>query len=139
MLIFLQTGSALRTLEVEPSMQVSALLTDLSEAALSFGGRPLRSELTLGDYGVMSGSTLEAAESLEGGKKKKKAYTTPKKKKHAHKKEKLAVLKIYKVDSAQKVTRARRPCQVCGSGVFMAKHKTRFYCGKCHVTVAFKS
>lgn len=139
MLIFLQTGSTLKSLEVEPGLQVSALLAELEEAALSFGGRPLRSELTLGDYGIMSGSTLEAVETLEGGKKKKKAFTTPKKKKHVHKKEKLAVLKIYKVDSAQKVTRTRKPCQVCGNGVFMAKHKNRFYCGKCHITVAFKS
>lgn len=138
MLIFLQTGSSLRSLEVVPCTPVAALLADLEEAALSFGGRPLRSELTLADYGVMPGSTLEVQESLEGGKKKKKQFTTPKKKHHVHKKEKLAVLKIYKVDSAQKITRTRKPCQVCGNGVFMAKHKNRFYCGKCHITVAFK-
>ena len=73
---------------------------------------------------------------LRGGgkKRKKKVYTTPKKIKHKHKTVKLAVLSYYKVDDDGKVTKLRRECDnpTCGAGVFLANHKDRFYCGKCH-------
>ena len=138
MLIFVQTPAGLKSLDVSPSLSVAELTTELAAPSLSFAGRPLRTSFLLSDYGVTAGSTISTVESLDGGKKKKKAYTTPKKKKHVHRKEKLAVLKIYKVDSAQKVSRTRKTCATCGQGVFMAKHKNRFYCGKCHLTVAFK-
>lgn len=33
----------------------------------------------------------------------------------------------------------RKNCQRCGDGVYMSQHKqngkTRFYCGKCHMTI----
>jgi ribosomal protein S27AE len=33
----------------------------------------------------------------------------------------------------------KRTCQRCGDGVYMAQHKqgnkTRYYCGKCHMTI----
>ena len=77
-----------------------------------------------------------------GGKKhKKKTYTTPKKKDHVKRKEKLAVLKFYKIDSAGKVTALRRECSnpMCGPGTFMAQHKDRQYCGKCHTTYKFEA
>ena len=65
---------------------------------------------------------------LRGGgkKRKKKQYTTPKKNKHKRKKEKLRVLKYYKVDDSGKVTRLRKECPVAGPGHFMANHKVRF-------------
>lgn len=75
---------------------------------------------------------------LGGGKKrKKKTYTKPKKIKHKHKKEKLAVLKYYKVGGDGKIERVRRECpeEVCGPGVFMAAHTDRFYCGRCALTL----
>ena len=28
----------------------------------------------------------------------------------------------------------RKFCTRCGDGVYMAEHKDRFYCGKCHMT-----
>ncbi len=28
----------------------------------------------------------------------------------------------------------KKPCPRCGPGVFLANHKTRVYCGKCHYT-----
>ena len=28
--------------------------------------------------------------------------------------------------------RKNKSCPKCGSGVFMAKHANRFYCGNCH-------
>ena len=69
---------------------------------------------------------------MEGGAKgKKKKQTTKKaKKKHVHKKEKLRILKCYKVDG-EKVVRLRRMCEVCPPGTFLAEHEDRLYCGRC--------
>ena len=70
--------------------------------------------------------------SLEGGAKgkKKKKETKKTKKKHVHKKEKLRILKCYKVDG-DKVARLRRMCEVCPPGTFLAEHEDRLYCGRC--------
>ncbi|ORZ06955.1 ribosomal protein S27a-domain-containing protein [Absidia repens] len=108
---------------------------------LSYGGKSLVDGGLL-DFGVQDNSTLHLnAELLGGGKKrKKKTYTTPKKIKHKRKKVKMAILKFYKVDEAGKITRLRRECPTatCGAGVFMAWHKDRQYCGKCHLTYVFQ-
>ena len=39
-----------------------------------------------------------------------------------------------------KVTRLRKECQEpsCGPATFMAIHKNRYYCGKCHNTLVFQ-
>ena len=76
--------------------------------------------------------TVQLIISLEGGAKgKKKKQTTKKaKKKHVHKKEKLRILKCYKVDG-EKVVRLRRMCEVCPPGTFLAEHEDRLYCGRC--------
>ena len=70
--------------------------------------------------------------SLEGGAKgkKKKQANKKAKKKHVHKKEKLRILKLYKVDG-EKVVRLRRMCEVCPPGTFLADHEDRLYCGRC--------
>ena len=75
--------------------------------------------------------------SLEGGAKGKKKKATQKKtkKKHVHKKEKLRILKCYKVDG-EKVVRLRRMCEVCPPGTFLAEHDDRLYCGRCRTTYA---
>ncbi|KAI8393347.1 ribosomal protein S27a-domain-containing protein [Radiomyces spectabilis] len=108
---------------------------------LSYAGKPL-AEGDLSVYGIEDSNTLHLnAELLGGGKKrKKKTYTTPKKIKHKRKKVKMAILKYYKVDESGRVTRLRRECpnSTCGAGVFMAGHKDRQYCGKCHLTLVFK-
>ncbi|KAK2504406.1 hypothetical protein MC885_001820, partial [Smutsia gigantea] len=69
----------------------------------------------------------------DGAKKRKKSYTTPKKNKHKRKKVNLAVLKYYKVDENGKISCLRQECpsDECGTGVFMASHLDRHYCGKC--------
>ncbi|KAI9225675.1 MAG: ribosomal protein S27A [Piptocephalis tieghemiana] len=74
-----------------------------------------------------------------GKKRKKKVYTTPKKTPHKHRKVKLAILKYYKVDDNSQITRLRRECPsaTCGAGIFMAWHKDRQYCGRCHLTYIF--
>ena len=76
--------------------------------------------------------TVQLVISLEGGAKgkKKKATTKKVKKKHVHKKEKLRILKCYKVDG-EKVIRLRRMCEVCPPGTFLAEHEDRLYCGRC--------
>eukprot|EP00933_Yihiella_yeosuensis_P039337 TRINITY_DN332_c0_g1_i5.p1 TRINITY_DN332_c0_g1~~TRINITY_DN332_c0_g1_i5.p1 ORF type:complete len:156 (-),score=50.88 TRINITY_DN332_c0_g1_i5:104-571(-) len=112
------------------------------EQRLIFAGRSLEASESLVDCGVTDESTLFMSLELQGGgkKRKKKTYTKPKKIKHKRKKVKLAVLKFYKVDSNDKVTRLRRECphEMCGPGVFMAMHFNRYYCGKCHLTYLIK-
>jgi ubiquitin-small subunit ribosomal protein S27Ae len=51
----------------------------------------------------------------------------------------MATLKYYSVDSDGKIQRLRRECpsETCGAGIFMAFHKDRQYCGKCHTTCMF--
>mmetsp|Transcript_74594 Transcript_74594/g.168999 ORF Transcript_74594/g.168999 Transcript_74594/m.168999 type:complete len:157 (-) Transcript_74594:73-543(-) len=113
-----------------------------SEQRLIHGGRSLEASEILGACGLTDESTLFLAIDMVGGgkKRKKKTYTKPKKIKHKRKKVKLAVLKFYKVDSNDKVTRLRRDCphELCGPGVFMAMHFNRYYCGKCHLTYLIK-
>eukprot|EP00747_Dinoflagellata_sp_TGD_P109270 gnl/TRDRNA2_/TRDRNA2_170625_c0_seq1.p2 gnl/TRDRNA2_/TRDRNA2_170625_c0~~gnl/TRDRNA2_/TRDRNA2_170625_c0_seq1.p2 ORF type:complete len:156 (-),score=58.11 gnl/TRDRNA2_/TRDRNA2_170625_c0_seq1:53-520(-) len=112
------------------------------EQRLVFGGRMLADAENLGACGLEDESTLFLSLQLDGGakKRKKKTYTKPKKIKHKRKKVKLAVLKFYKVDGNDKVTRLRRECphELCGPGVFMAMHFNRYYCGKCHLTYLIK-
>ncbi|KAI8881119.1 hypothetical protein K501DRAFT_324633 [Backusella circina FSU 941] len=114
---------------------------DAEFQCLSFAGKPLVAG-ELAAYGICDNNTLTLnAELLGGGKKrKKKTYTTPKKIKHKRTKVKMAILKFYKVDESGKITRLRRECPsaTCGAGVFMAKHKDRQYCGKCHLTYVFQ-
>merc|ERR1712238_351150 len=115
---------------------------DAEEQRLTFGGRDLLSAELLSECGLEEESTIFLNFDLAGGgkKRKKKTYTKPKKIKHKRKKVKLAVLKFYKVDSSDKVTRLRRECphELCGPGVFMAMHFNRYYCGKCHLTYLIK-
>uniref|UniRef100_A0A7S2IKE7 Ubiquitin-like domain-containing protein n=1 Tax=Alexandrium andersonii TaxID=327968 RepID=A0A7S2IKE7_9DINO len=112
------------------------------EQRLIFGGQSLPAGAQLEDCGLEDESTVFLSLELSGGvkKRKKKTYTKPKKIKHKRKKVKLAVLKFYKVDSNDKVSRLRRECphELCGPGVFMAMHFNRYYCGKCHLTYLIK-
>jgi len=39
----------------------------------------------------------------------------------------------YKIEG-EKIMRQGKFCPRCGPGVFLAKHKNRLYCGKCHYT-----
>ncbi|KAI0566975.1 ubiquitin-40s ribosomal protein s31 fusion protein [Gracilaria domingensis] len=92
----------------------------------------------LEELGIFDGANIFALARLRGGgkKRKKKTYTKPKKIKHKHKTVKMAVLNYYKIDSDGRIERLRRECpaDVCGAGVFMAKHEDRVYCGKCSLT-----
>jgi len=109
---------------------------------LLFGGKSLENHLTLADYALERGSTIYLSLNLLGGakKKKKKIYDKPKKEKHKKKKIKLAVLKYYKIDENNKITRLRRECtnQNCGAATFMASHYDRYTCGRCGYTLVFQ-
>ena len=83
-------------------------------------------------------SDLHLVIDAEGGKKKKrkkKAFTTKKRVPHTRKKEKLKLLKLFKV-KGDSVEALRQVCPNC-PGSFMAKHKDgRLYCGNCHTNQA---
>lgn len=83
------------------------------------------------------GLSVQLIVSLSGGAKgKKKKQTKAKAKKpHQHKKEKLRILKCYKVDG-EKIARLRRMCEVCPPGTFLAEHEDRLYCGRCRSAYA---
>eukprot|EP00796_Vickermania_ingenoplastis_P004966 gene4966-3564_t len=149
MQIFVKTPAgktvALRLNGVETVADVKELAASQG-ANLFYAGNLLEDAELFGSYGVQSEATIDAVVPVEGGKgkkKKKKIFTKPKKPTHRHKCEKMRALKYFKVtekdDGSYKVERTRRECAnpTCGSGVFLAKHKDREYCGKCHLT--FKS
>ena len=137
MKVFVRSGAGLESVDCNENTKIS----EICDKSIFWGGRVLRPELTIGEYGINEHSTLEALDALLGGKKKKKkkAYSTPKKKHHKKKKVKLAVLNLYKVDKSEKVNRVRKVCEKCGPGTFMAKHANRNYCGKCHATILLKA
>lgn len=105
---------------------------------LVFGGNVLQDGLTLGDYAIESESTVFVVSSLDGAKKKKrkkKSYTTKKRVPHTRKKEKLKLLKLFKINKDGTIEEQRQQCANC-KGAFMAKHKDgRLYCGSCHTMV----
>jgi len=141
-------GETTLALEVDSSASVGhvkALVeakgVAVGDQRLVFAGHALDDLALIGDYEIVSESTIHLVPTLPGGakKRKKKNYTTPKKNKHKKKKVKLSVLKYYKVDENGKITRLRRECpnKDCGAGVFMASHFDRQYCGKCCLTFVF--
>ena len=111
-------------------------LIDLQKGIENVMGIPMNEQKIICNGKLASDSNLSESVqliiSLEGGAKgkKKKQATKKVKKKHVHKKEKLRILKCYKVDG-EKVVRLRRMCEVCPPGTFLAEHEDRLYCGRC--------
>ncbi|KDP24960.1 hypothetical protein JCGZ_24311 [Jatropha curcas] len=137
-------------LDVSPANTVTDMKINIQNKAkipkdqqrLIFTVNQLEDDQTLAFYNIRHESTLYLLLRLPGGggnkKKKRKVFTTPKKEKHEKEKEKLAVLKYYKVDDEDgKVERLRKECSECGPGIFMANHSDRYCCGKCGLTILF--
>ena len=116
-------------------------VSELQSSITSEMGIPIVEQKLLSNGKLLSdenlSSNVQLIISLEGGAKgkKKKAAAKKTKKKHVHKKDKLRVLKYYKVDG-EKVARLRRMCEVCPPGTFLAEHDDRLYCGRCRTTYA---
>ena len=87
---------------------------------------------------VFENAVLEQFEEDDGGKKKKrkkKNFVSKKRVPHTRKKEKLKVLKLFKIGKDGSVEPQRQECPKC-KGCFLAKHKDgRLYCGNCHETL----
>jgi len=75
-------------------------------------------------------------ESEEGAaaKKAKKAEKRGKKVRTGRKHQKTDVYKFYKV-AGGKAEMTKKHCPRCGSGTWLAQHKGRLYCGRCHYTI----
>jgi len=132
------TGKTI-TLECQATDLVEDIKSQLNveDAQLVLSGVALQSG-SLQDYAVMDNAVIDLFEIDDGGKKKKrkkKNFVSKKRVPHTRKKEKLKLLKLFKVGKDGSVDYAREMCPHC-KGSFMAKHKDgRKYCGNCHHTV----
>ena len=129
---------------VDTIESVKAQLCAEEGVELYYAGKHLSEELTAAEYEIQQEATIEMVMPVMGGKgkkKKKRIFTKPKKNAHRHKNVVMRVLKYYKVEGEGdevKVTHERSECRMCGSGVFLAKHKDRQTCGKCALTFVTK-
>ena len=139
MQVFVKTISGKTiTLQVEPNYNVEDIKAMISaeDLCLVCQGVQLESGL-LEDYSISENSVIDLFEIDDGGKKKKrkkKSWVSKKRVPHTRKKEKLKVLKLFKIGKDGSVEAARTECPHC-KGSFLAKHKDgRLYCGNCHYT-----
>lgn len=70
----------------------------------------------------------EAAPPKEEKKKEKKSQKERPRSKKKH--TKVKIWKLYSIEGG-KVVRKNQECPRCGAGTFLAKYKSRKYCGRC--------
>jgi small subunit ribosomal protein S27Ae len=147
MKIFVKVLSQTHIVDVEDESTMANLkLMAKTEGTCFFGNRCVDDEMTVEQCQLREYSTIDVIVPVEGGKgkkKKKRVFTKPKKNAHRHKNVPMRVLKYYKVEGEGdnvKVTHQRMECPHpnCGAGIFMAAHKDRQTCGKCHLTYVFQ-
>ncbi|KAH0792034.1 Ubiquitin-40S ribosomal protein S27a [Histomonas meleagridis] len=140
MRLFVKTNEGKQIcLNVESSSSVEEIKSMIhTDGFLVFAGQELENEFTLQDYEIEEDSILYDIPECDGGKKKKrkkKSFTTKKRVPHTRKKEKMKLLKLFKIGKDGSVEPQRKECENC-KGCFMAKHKDgRLYCGNCHLTI----
>ncbi len=84
-----------------------------------------------------AGIEVEGAPHRKEEKRKPKEKKVEKKGKRVRtgrKHGKIDSYKFYKV-SGDKAERLKKPCPRCGPGTWLAEHKGRLYCGRCHYTI----
>jgi len=72
----------------------------------------------------------EEAPPAEEKKPKKEKRSQKERPRSKKKHKKVQIWKLYEVKGGT-LTRKNEPCPRCGQGTFLAKYKTRKYCGKC--------
>lgn len=77
------------------------------------------------------------APTVEAPVEEKKVVKRGKRPRSKHRHANVQIWKKYKI-SGTSVARANESCPRCGPGHFMAAHKDRKTCGKCHYTVFTK-
>lgn len=132
MKLFIQQNAQTQAIEVPENLTFEVVAKMVNAVALFYAGQILsaKQEVSM----LQQDSTIIAVSPIDGAgkdkKRKKKAKKTPKKKSHVQKKNKLALLKLYKVQG-DKVDSLRAYCKNCGPAVRMAKHANRTHCGRC--------
>ena len=139
MRLFVKTPSGTLSLDVESTCKVEEIKSILNtDGVLVFSGEELTEGYSLQDYSVEEDSILYDIPECDGGKKKKrkkKSFTTKKRVPHTRKKEKMKLLKLFKIGKDGSIEPQRKECENC-KGCFMARHKDgRLYCGNCHLTI----
>ena len=134
MKLFIQHADQAKAINVEPLTTIQKLQELLGVTTLLFAGKILLSDALVAE--LKEDATLVAVEPIDGAgkdkKRKKKAKKTPKKKKYDCRdhKNKLGLLKLYKVTDSG-VECLRKFCEKCGPGVRMSLHYNRTHCGRC--------
>lgn len=75
----------------------------------------------------------EKKEGYQAPKHEKKVEHKGKKVRKGRKHSSIQASKAYEV-KGDSLARKKKQCPRCGAGTWLAGHKGRFYCGKCHYT-----
>ena len=138
--IFVNHFGETKLLQISSDSSVDSITQDVKKL-FNTGSEPitlLSHSKQLDPTKLTQNQTIDVVLGLSGGKKKKKKKVKKEyKPRHKHKNVKLRALAYYIVKDDGTVERVKQFCpqQNCKSrGIFMANHKDRYYCGRCHIT-----